>query len=129
MEETYELKSCPFCGHEPHVESYQKYDGYQGEDLTHAVICRYCGATMEYYTLEGAVEKWNNRAIELDAVEYSIARDRMCRSLHHNCSACKLFSLSAGCRVIAEAPISPFAVMYVNKWKEHHERSDDDGEM
>lgn len=111
------VKNCPFCGQEANVI---KYRAANDGAWLYAVVCHSCGGMMESPSLNSAIEKWNRRAVELDAVEYSIARDRMCRSIKHNCGKCKLFGMLAGCRIVAEAPISPFAVMYVKNWNAKH---------
>lgn len=51
-----QLKNCPFCGGEAHIEFSYVWWGY-------FVSCTVCGATQENYDKEEeAIEAWNRRA-------------------------------------------------------------------
>lgn len=55
-----ELKSCPFCGHDASVF------GVVG---VMKVICSNCSAsTGPRLSIQGAIEDWNRRAIDVDAL-------------------------------------------------------------
>ena len=57
-----ELKKCPFCGGEANIESYDPYDGYQGDCMVWRVKCLECKAIIQRRTKEEAIEAWNRRA-------------------------------------------------------------------
>jgi len=64
MNETEELKPCPFCGGEAHYDvAVERQGGY----ATYYVFCRYCGAeTAMFSSIPDAVAAWNKRAVEGD---------------------------------------------------------------
>ena len=57
-----ELKKCPFCGGEANIESYDPYDGYQGNFTVWRVQCYQCRALIQRKTREKAIADWNRRA-------------------------------------------------------------------
>lgn len=60
-----ELKPCPFCGH----DAVARAIGVGGE-----VFCSNCSAlTGPRLSLQGAIEDWNRRAIDVDALREVVA--------------------------------------------------------
>ena len=60
-----ELKPCPFCGHDASVF---------GVCGVVKVLCSNCGAsTGPRLSLQGAIEDWNRRAIDVDALREVVA--------------------------------------------------------
>ena len=60
-----ELKPCPFCGHDASVF---------GACGVVKVLCSNCGAsTGPRLSLQGAIEDWNRRAIDVDALREVVA--------------------------------------------------------
>ena len=57
-----ELKKCPFCGGEANIESYDPYDGYQGDCTVWRVKCSECKVIIQKRTEKEAIEAWNRRA-------------------------------------------------------------------
>ena len=59
-----ELKPCPYCGGEANIESYDPYDGYQGDCTVWRVKCIECKAFIQRGTKDEAIAAWNRRVGE-----------------------------------------------------------------
>lgn len=58
-----ELKPCPFCGSEGELRSiYYRETSYRDAEISVAVHCSRCTATVEGKSWETAILGWNNRA-------------------------------------------------------------------
>lgn len=57
------LKDCPFCGSDNiFIDSYDPYDGYQGNLTIFRIRCLHCDATFEKKTYDEIIKSWNRRA-------------------------------------------------------------------
>lgn len=54
------LKPCPFCGKEVDIDSYDPFDGYQGDCMLYKIWCD-CGARLENRSKEQLIMIWNRR--------------------------------------------------------------------
>lgn len=56
-----DLKECPFCGKPAELDTYDPYDGYQGDCSVYRVRCTGCGAQVKARTEEAVAARWNTR--------------------------------------------------------------------
>lgn len=57
-----ELKPCPFCGEEPEIVSYISYHKTVYKVRCNNRDCPIIAATLDYISIEDAIEAWNRRA-------------------------------------------------------------------
>lgn len=61
LNESNELKLCPFCGGSAQVSCCQFIDADDELFWTYCVECKVCGCCTPYMSRENAVETWNER--------------------------------------------------------------------
>lgn len=68
-----ELKPCPFCGEAKLIAECNEIDDEAGENW-HYIRCANCSVTSGYYnTREIAIDAWNRRAVDADALLEEVA--------------------------------------------------------